>query len=80
MENVEQEIFTPSLPVVQAGFTAGLPVAALTAHPDVVCSKCRWNCARRSRRRTSLDLLLTLFFLAPYRCRSCRKRYYRLAF
>jgi hypothetical protein len=49
------------------------------ARYEVVCSKCQWNCARRSRRRTGSDLLLALFFLRPFRCRSCRRRYYRLS-
>jgi hypothetical protein len=48
--------------------------------PKVTCSKCLWNCAYRSRRQTGLDLFLALFFLRPFRCRSCRKRYYRLSF
>jgi hypothetical protein len=43
------------------------------------CPKCHWKCARRSSRKTRLDLLLALFFLRPFRCRSCRLRYYRLS-
>jgi hypothetical protein len=43
------------------------------------CPKCHWKCVRRSRRRTRLDLLLALFLLHPFRCRSCRRRYYRLS-
>ena len=46
--------------------------------PDVVCPKCNWTCARRSRRRNGLDWLLALFLLRPFRCRSCQRRYYRL--
>ncbi len=46
----------------------------------VACPKCHWNCVRRSRRRTGLDALLALVFLRPFRCRSCRRRYYRLSF
>ena len=46
---------------------------------QIVCPKCHWKCARRSRRRSGIDLFLALFFLRPFRCRSCRRRYYRLS-
>jgi hypothetical protein len=44
----------------------------------VVCPRCRWNCAVPSRHRSGLDLLLALFFLRAFRCRSCHKRHRRL--
>jgi hypothetical protein len=44
------------------------------------CPKCHWTCALASRRRTGLDSLLGMFRLRPFRCRSCRTRYYRLSF
>jgi hypothetical protein len=46
---------------------------------DVFCRKCRWRCARRSKRKLGLDLLVMFFFLRPFRCRSCRARYYRFS-
>ncbi len=52
--------------------------APRTGQP-VACRKCRWSCAHRSKRRTGLDSLMALFFLHPFRCRSCRRRYYRLS-
>jgi hypothetical protein len=45
----------------------------------VVCPKCLWHCAVPSTRRTGLDLLLAVFFLHPFRCRSCHKRHHRLS-
>lgn len=41
------------------------------------CPNCGWAEARRSPRRGALDILLRVLFLAPYRCRSCRVRFYR---
>jgi len=49
-------------------------------HSEVVCWKCHWKCLVPSRRRTSLDFLLALLLLRPYRCRSCHRRYYRFSF
>ena len=49
------------------------------AQTEIICSKCRWNCAVPSRCRTVLDLLLAPFLLRPFRCRSCCKRFYRLS-
>ena len=46
---------------------------------QLICPRCRWKCSRRSKRRGSLDLLLALLQLHPFRCRSCGRRYYRLA-
>jgi hypothetical protein len=59
---------------------AGFRRVTSPVHPDLVCSKCQWKCLLPSRRRTSLDFLLALFLLRPYRCRSCHRRYYRLSF
>jgi hypothetical protein len=56
---------------IQAAWPAG--------EEDVVCRKCRWKCLQRSRRKSRLDLFLALFRLHPFRCRSCGRRYYRLA-
>ena len=54
-------------------------VVARTVAYHYACPKCHWKCVRRSSRKTRLDLLLALFFLRPFRCRSCRLRYYRLS-
>lgn len=45
----------------------------------VVCRKCHWKCSQPSRRKSRLDLFLAFFLLHPFRCRSCGRRYYRLA-
>src|SRR5260370_794115 len=44
---------------------------------DALCPKCRWATVRPSRKRTVLDLLLRPAFLVPFRCLSCRRRFYR---
>jgi hypothetical protein len=46
----------------------------------LACRKCHWPCVRPAKRRTGLDLFMALFFMRPFRCRSCRRRYYRLSF
>jgi len=46
---------------------------------EVVCRKCHWPCSQPSRRTNALDRVLALFLLRPFRCRSCQRRYYRLA-
>lgn len=54
--------------------------AAWPAGDDaVVCRKCHWKCLQPSRRKSRLDLFLACFLLHPFRCRSCGRRYYRLA-
>jgi hypothetical protein len=50
-----------------------------SADEQIACPKCHWNCAVRSRRKKGLDSLLGFFRLRPFRCRSCRRRYYRLS-
>ena len=60
--------------------TTGLRGIARENHPQVVCSKCGWNCALPSRRRLGLDLLFALLLLRPFRCRSCHRRHYRFSF
>ena len=83
MINAEQETLRNNMPapgLAEDRITAGLGRVTRPARPEVVCSKCHWRCLLPSRRRTSLDFLLALFFQRPYRCRSCRRRYYRLSF
>jgi hypothetical protein len=50
-----------------------------SAERRMACPKCHWQCAQLSKRRTGLDSVLGLFLLRPFRCRSCRRRYYRLS-
>jgi uncharacterized protein with PIN domain len=42
----------------------------------MICPGCRGDLCRRSRRRGGRDLLMTLFALRPWRCPSCKKRFY----
>ena len=42
------------------------------------CPRCESESIRRSRR--NLMERVILFFLLPYRCRSCETRFYRLRF
>lgn len=44
----------------------------------ISCPTCQDNRVRRSPRRSLRDLLLACFCFAPFRCRSCRHRFYRL--
>ncbi|MBI1786813.1 MAG: hypothetical protein HYR60_04570 [Acidobacteria bacterium] len=41
------------------------------------CPHCGEHKARASMRRGFLDLLLRLISIHPYRCRGCRRRFYR---
>jgi CheY-like chemotaxis protein len=43
-----------------------------------VCGTCGSTEIRPSNRRNALDILLACLFLAPYRCRTCRGRFYRV--
>jgi len=45
---------------------------------QIACPRCSSKNIRPSRRRR-LDWLGVLIFLAPYRCRDCRTRFYRFA-
>jgi len=40
------------------------------------CPHCGWSNTRRSMRATLTDRFLRLFFLSPFRCRVCLKRFY----
>jgi CheY-like chemotaxis protein len=42
------------------------------------CANCGSPEIRPSNRRNALDILLACVFLAPYRCRVCRGRFYRM--
>jgi CheY-like chemotaxis protein len=43
------------------------------------CSNCGCYDVRPSTTRNALDVVLALLFLAPFRCRECRVRFYRFA-
>jgi len=43
---------------------------------DRICPKCHWTTVRLSARRTVFDALAQFVFLHPFRCRSCRRRFY----
>ena len=43
---------------------------------NIACPRCSSKNIRRSQ-RSWLDWLLALIFIAPYRCRDCRTRFYR---
>jgi CheY-like chemotaxis protein len=49
-----------------------LPVAARS------CGNCGSTEIRPSNRRNALDIILACVFLTPFRCRVCRKRFYRV--
>jgi CheY-like chemotaxis protein len=42
------------------------------------CAKCGSTEIRPSNRRNALDILVACLFLAPFRCRACRERFYRV--
>lgn len=42
------------------------------------CTNCGSTQIRPSNRRTALDILLACVFLAPFRCRICHNRFYRI--
>jgi hypothetical protein len=44
----------------------------------VFCPKCTSLHVRRSHRSGLLDQIARLFLLAPYRCRACRHKFYRV--
>jgi CheY-like chemotaxis protein len=69
------------LSVVQTEQTMIPPSGTLLsklAFTSRTCAHCRSAEIRPSDRRNALDILLACLFLAPYRCRVCRQRFYRL--
>jgi predicted Zn-ribbon and HTH transcriptional regulator len=55
----------------------GSGTKAATALVMPQCPKCGWHDVRPSMMRTALDRALSTFSLAPFRCRTCRHRFYR---
>jgi len=46
---------------------------------DLTCPRCASKDVRRSRQTGLLALVLKQFSLDPFRCRNCRKKFYRSA-
>lgn len=46
--------------------------------PGRSCTHCGSIEIRPSNRRNAMDILLACVFLVPFRCRTCRKRFYRM--
>jgi hypothetical protein len=82
MANFEQKMSTPSWLVHRLPEDRPIAVHRGTPaeHPQLVCTKCQWSCARPSRRRNGIDFLVAFFLLLPFRCRSCHRRFYRFSF
>jgi hypothetical protein len=53
--------------------------SAVAEEPKPYCPKCGSVDIRPSHTRNMLDFLVQSFNLKPYRCRSCRKRFYMRA-
>lgn len=63
--------------------------ASATSYPDrrviakgdriKTCSRCGWSNVRPSPRRGFTEHLLAGLFLAPFRCRNCRHRFFRFS-
>lgn len=52
-----------------------------SSHPPIaglICPKCEAEEVRRLARESFLEELLRVVFVAPYRCRSCGERFYRM--
>jgi hypothetical protein len=45
--------------------------------PDMYCPKCTSTQVRRATRSGMWEEFLRLFFIAPFRCRACRHKFYR---
>jgi hypothetical protein len=45
--------------------------------PDLFCPRCTSTSVRRATRTGVWEEFLRLFFIAPFRCRACRHKFYR---
>ncbi len=45
----------------------------------MTCPRCGWKNVRHSPRRGFIDGILAVLFLAPFRCRNCRHRFFRFS-
>jgi len=46
-------------------------------YPSHFCPKCTSTSIRRATRSGLWEEFLRLFFIAPFRCRACRHKFYR---
>lgn len=53
-------------------------VSSLQAMASRICPRCGRNDTRTSVRRGVVDDIMACFGMAPYRCRACRNRFFRL--
>jgi len=45
--------------------------------PNAYCPKCTSTNVRRASRTGMWEEFLRMFFIAPFRCRACRHKFYR---
>src|SRR5271154_4313234 len=68
----------PSFAQAEPAFRPLATVARKLAVTGRSCANCGSLEIRPSNRRNALDILLACLFLAPFRCRVCRGRFYRM--
>ena len=68
----------PSVAQTEQTFRPLSAVARMLAVAGRCCADCGSPEIRPSNRRNALDVLLACLFLAPFRCRACRGRFYRV--
>ncbi len=68
----------PSVAQTQPSLRPLANVARKLAVTGRACATCGSTEIRPSNRRNALDILLACLFLAPFRCRHCRSRFYRV--
>jgi CheY-like chemotaxis protein len=68
----------PSFAQTEPAFRPLATAARRLAVTGRSCARCGSLEIRPSNRRNALDILLACVLLAPYRCRVCRQRFYRL--
>jgi CheY-like chemotaxis protein len=55
-------------------------VSSIGAMSTRICPRCGRNDVRQSGRHSVGDMIMGCFGLAPYRCRACRNRFFRMPF
>jgi CheY-like chemotaxis protein len=68
----------PSVAQTEPSFRPLATAARKLAVTGRSCANCGSHEIRPSNRRNALDVLLACVFLAPFRCRVCRGRFYRM--
>jgi hypothetical protein len=56
------------------------PAPEAIEYPSLICPRCSSNHVRRASRSSFFEEFIRLVGMAPYRCRGCRHRFYRLQF